>query len=86
MIGTEKGGDHIFVQRKSFLRVLLVGSWQGFQEPSKTPSKGASTPCSPFSSLGRFLVVNIRVLRLASFEKPMLAKPKNSQHGEHLYF
>ena len=47
MIGTEKGGDHIFVQRKSFLRVLLVGSWQGFQEPSKTPSKGASTPCSP---------------------------------------
>ena len=76
MIGTEKGGDHIFVQRKSFLRVLLVGSWQGFQEPSKTPSKGASTPCSPFFSLGRFLVVNIRVLRFASFQKSMLAEPK----------
>ena len=76
MIGTEKGGDHIFVQRKSFLRVLLVGSWQGFQEPSKTPSKGASTPCSPFF-LGRFFSSKYSGLEIGKFRKVHVSWAQN---------
>ena len=77
MIGTEKGGDHIFVQRKSFLRVLLVGSWQGFQEPSKTPSKGASTPCSPFFYLGRFFSSKYSGLEIGKFRKVHVSWAQN---------